>query len=249
MIRIYNRPSLRYKSRLSRLNIPLVNEAIDQNLFSTVQKPERVTQTKLARILQDYKQKEIFNETPSRDDGRLDMLKFPKLLTQSVVDHTDLAATRAIGDLMSKIEWIFCDPLPPRPVKFESTVGGWIRYNGDGSEAIPFPPDDCLVFDTENIVAVGHVPVMNVAVSKTNWYSWINPKLFTDTLPGNKDLTPSDFIDFGDHEQILIGHNVAFDRAKIKNEYCLKSKKIFLDTMSFHSATHGVSNQQQPVTI
>ena len=63
----------------------------------------------------------------------------------------------------------------------------------------------------------------------------INPALFTDNLPSNDELQNSDLIKFGPHDQILIGHNVAFDRSKVAEEYQIRSKKIFLDTMSFHA--------------
>ena len=53
-------------------------------------------------------------------------------------------------------------------------------------------------------------------------------------MPTNDGLQNSDLIKFGPHDQILIGHNVAFDRSKVAEEYQTRSKKIFLDTMSFH---------------
>ena len=122
--------------------------------------------------------------------------------------------------------------------------GGWVKYSGQGAEKIDYPKEDCLVFDTENIVAVGQAPVMVVALSKSNWYSWISPKLFNDSLANDDDLKFDDLIDFGDENQILIGHNVAFDRSKVADAYRMHSKKVFLDTMSFHVATNGCSSQQ-----
>lgn len=249
LLRLVNWRILRNKSRISRLNIPLVNENIDDHLFASI--PDRHSRpparADISKIIADFDNKGIFNHTPSSDDGQMERLKLPKLLSNSIVDHTDLAATGSIGaDFESKIDWIFNQTIPVRPKAFVSDIGGWIKYTEDGqTESIPYPLDDCLVFDTENIVTNGHCPVMTVALSKSNWYSWLNPKLLTNQLPDNSEVTESDLIDFGEHDQVLIGHNVSFDRTKVKGEYNFRSKKVFLDTMSFHNATHGVSHHQQ----
>ena len=48
------------------------------------------------------------------------------------------------------------------------------------------------------------------------------------------------------HNKVIIGHNVAFDRSKLREEYeTKKSGNIFIDTMSMHNATHGLMNEQR----
>ena len=44
----------------------------------------------------------------------------------------------------------------------------------------------------------------------------------------------------------MIGHNVSFDRSKISEEYNeIESGNIFLDTMSLHISTHGMTTDQR----
>ena len=85
---------------------------------------------------------------------------------------------------------------------------------------------------------------MTAAVSDTAWYTWINPKFFSNSLPSDDFLQKSDLIDFGPEKQILIGHNVAFDRTRVQQEYDFESNKTFIDTMSLHNSLHGVSSKQ-----
>ena len=85
---------------------------------------------------------------------------------------------------------------------------------------------------------------MTAAVSESSWYTWISPHFFSDTIPSDSSLRKNDLIDFGPNKKILIGHNVAFDRTRVKQEYELKSENIFIDTMSLHNSLHGVSSKQ-----
>lgn len=85
---------------------------------------------------------------------------------------------------------------------------------------------------------------MTAAVSESFWYTWISPHFFSNTLPSDTSLRKNDLIDFGPKKKILIGHNVAFDRTRVKQEYELKSQNIFIDTMSLHNSLHGVSSKQ-----
>ena len=46
--------------------------------------------------------------------------------------------------------------------------------------------------------------------------------------------------------KVIIGHNVAFDRSKLREEYeAKKTGNIFIDTMSMHNATHGLMSEQR----
>ncbi|CAI2163061.1 11384_t:CDS:2 [Funneliformis geosporum] len=48
-------------------------------------------------------------------------------------------------------------------------------------------------------------------------------------------------------DKIIIGHNVSFDRARIKEEYHYKSSgNKFIDTMALHIAVSGLCRQQRP---
>lgn len=49
-------------------------------------------------------------------------------------------------------------------------------------------------------------------------------------------------------ERLVIGHNVAYDRARVKEQYFLGRTKLrFLDTMAMHIAISGMTNYQQKI--
>jgi hypothetical protein len=64
---------------------------------------------------------------------------------------------------------------------------------------VPFPDEDCLVFDIEECMKSGLGPTLATALSPTAWYAWISKPL-ADVLngapePGPKQrFVPEDFI-------------------------------------------------------
>ncbi|EIM89192.1 uncharacterized protein STEHIDRAFT_154872 [Stereum hirsutum FP-91666 SS1] len=143
-------------------------------------------------------------------------------------------------------------PPCPRPEHFEIR-SGWTKYyyEEDGSsysEAVPWPvhegvPEEALVFDVETLPEYGPYAVMACAASKNGWYAWISPWLMGETEE-KEQLIP-----LGDREvpRVVVGHNVSYDRARVKEEYHVEgSKNRFLDTMALHVAVKGISSHQRP---
>ncbi|CAG0917890.1 unnamed protein product, partial [Notodromas monacha] len=163
---------------------------------------------------------------------------------------------------------------------------GWTKYLSDGSSQFVKAPDcDVMVLDVEICVREGDHPTLATAVSPTNWYSWCSAELIeharkstTSTRPDSKRAEPRDYsscemipllddsIDASDRmtPRIVIGHNVAFDRARVKEEYLPDSeyqgnKRLqldiiamvilsglrFVDTMSMHIAVAGLTSYQR----
>ncbi|KAG8936694.1 DNA-directed DNA polymerase gamma mip1 [Tulasnella sp. 418] len=84
---------------------------------------------------------------------------------------------------------------------------------------------------------------MATAVSPTNWYSWISPWLL-----GHSD-SPSHLIPIGDPTvpRVIVGHNVSYDRLRVKEEYSLqRTANRWIDTMALHVAVKGISSHQRP---
>lgn len=47
-------------------------------------------------------------------------------------------------------------------------------------------------------------------------------------------------------ERIVIGHNVSYDRARVKEQYFIEGTKLrFLDTMAMHIAVSGITSYQR----
>ncbi|KAK2462616.1 hypothetical protein APHAL10511_005349 [Amanita phalloides] len=140
-------------------------------------------------------------------------------------------------------------PLPPVPdhSEWNLTQPGWTVYHykaggASFSEPVSFPAEDALVFDVETMPKEGHpYPVLAIAASESAWYAWISPWL----LGLSED--PAHLIPFGPQRRLVVGHNVSFDRARVKDEYALSGTRTrWLDTMALHVAVNGISSHQRP---
>ncbi|KAK5960322.1 DNA-directed DNA polymerase gamma MIP1 PWA37_002393 [Arxiozyma heterogenica] len=138
--------------------------------------------------------------------------------------------------------------LPPIPAKWLFQPG-WTRYPIDPSDSIqsvPYPLENTLVFDTETMYNVSHYPIMATAVSSKAWYSWCSPYLCSsDSSFSYKHLIPLNSMN---RDMLIIGHNVAFDRSKVLEEYNFTAPRAYyMDTRSLHIAITGLSSRQRPI--
>ena len=121
---------------------------------------------------------------------------------------------------------------------------GWTKYYGDGrTEAVEAPQEAMLTFDTEVMWKDHPFAVMACAASPEAWYAWISPWLLGESSE-KQHLIP-----LGDPQvpRIVVGHNVGYDRARVKEEYSMQqSQNFFLDTMSLHVAVNGMCSRQRP---
>lgn len=103
---------------------------------------------------------------------------------------------------------------------------------------------------------------MACAVGVNCWYSWTSKKLVNLPRGENKSkkLSPDDMIPLEStnddpgfnlsekfkQPRIIIGHNVSYDRARIKEQYWIENTAArFLDTMSLHVCVSGVTSYQR----
>jgi DNA polymerase gamma 1 len=145
--------------------------------------------------------------------------------------------------------------LPPPPDHWDTRQSGWTKYHyrPDGSsfsEHVPFPEIDeqTLVFDVETMPKYHPYAVLACAASPTAWYAWISPWLLGES-DEPQHLIP---LTGGSREdknasRLVVGHNVSYDRARIREEYSLAHTRTrFLDTMALHVAVSGISSHQRP---
>ncbi|XP_039261727.2 DNA polymerase subunit gamma-1-like [Styela clava] len=177
---------------------------------------------------------------------------FPSLIGDNIDEHFRNIATEQCGGYVKSILDLTNCSLPSKPIKWSSDAG-WTKYLKNGkSVSVKFPDEVSLIFDCEVLVTEGQMPVMAVAASKDHWYSWCTQRIFTsDQSNGSiEDLIPMQSRarsnSTKEQSRIIVGHNVSYDRARIKEQYFLEEDDVmFVDTMSMHTAISGFTNGQR----
>lgn len=138
-------------------------------------------------------------------------------------------------------------PPPPPPGTKWKPQSGWTKYGLDGTVTrVEHPTDEMLVFDVEVLYKHSPFAVIACAAGETGWYAWVSPWIL------GKSNTDRHLVPLGppDTARVIVGHNVGYDRARVKEEYSLKKTKFaFLDTMSLHVATNGMCSRQRPTWL
>lgn len=160
-------------------------------------------------------------DVPLLEDVKLDL---PSLHGDNVDDHFRWIADEQLKPYLRLIKNMLTAELPPIPTQWAMTKG-WTRYERDGRcTQLTHPVEECLVLDVEVCVREGPAPVLAVAVSPTHWYSWVSHRLASgqDGGPHKSWGHPDELISlsgFPEKAGLVIGHNVCYDRARIKEQY------------------------------
>jgi DNA polymerase gamma 1 len=182
-------------------------------------------------------------------------IKLPPLTAKNINDHFVNLANQQLGPYLPLINSLTSGDLPPRPSKWNYQAG-WTKYDHltNTWEWVRCPDNGALVLDVEVCVREGHAPTLAVAVSPDNWYSWVSKRLMEDQdyLKRSKvtldDLIPMEDGDLS-RERIIVGHNVSYDRARIKEQYFIKNTRTkFLDTLSLHVCVAGQTSIQKSLS-
>lgn len=190
-------------------------------------------------------------------------LKLPPLEGETLEEHFKIIADRQCGpykDLLYEL----LSFIPPRPKTWVQNPG-WTRYAPNSEpESVPYPLENAYIFDVEITVKYAPIPTVATCVSSKAWYGWVSNSLLNPTdkpLAGNH-FTLNDFIPMeSDVKQkghklpphliqpkVVVGHNVSFDRSKIKEQYWFDSTGMrFVDTMSLHVCVSGITSYQRAV--
>ncbi|KAJ9598238.1 hypothetical protein L9F63_011059 [Diploptera punctata] len=241
--------------RLNEVNIQMLPKNIFQHLFGkgTYEKP---SETQITMAQEELKKHNLlYAEKPTLDEVNF---KLPSLKGGTVESHF-----HEIGEEQSRPYRILLNnlikqlPEIPREWLYQP---GWTKYSdGQSPQSIPFPDEDALVFDVEVCCSVGEMPTLATAASPNAWYAWISDSLIrgsTGTMGRQyltKDLIPleSGHLQRGvghgiAKPRVVVGHNVAFDRTRIKEQYWLESTGMrFVDTMSLHVCVSGITSFQR----
>lgn len=198
-------------------------------------------------------------ETPPLPDVQL---RLPDMYGSDIDQHFRILAKKQSLPYLEAASLLLQAPLPTLPEHWAWETG-WTRYGPDGAPSrVEFPDELALVFDVEVCMSQGHCPTLAVAVSPTAWYSWCSRRLIEDRYTWSSQLTLGDLIPLETppntsrppagqwKERLVVGHNVSFDRAHVKEQYLLKGSKMrFLDTMSLHMAISGLTGFQRSLWL
>ncbi|KAF7308725.1 POLAc domain-containing protein [Mycena chlorophos] len=180
----------------------------------------------------------------------------PPLQGKNLMEHFHRLGVSLSQPYLSLAQSLAAHKIPPIPdgSDWNLTQSGWTKYYHmeDGSsysEAVDYPrkddgnPEDMLVFDVETLPNYHPHAIMACAASPTAWYAWISPWLLGESA------APLHLIPLGDPDvpRVVVGHNVSYDRARVREEYHLAgTKNRWLDTMALHVAVRGISSHQRP---
>ena len=113
----------------------------------------------------------------------------------------------------------------PKMPKQWNFTSGWTKYDSQTgiSEAVPFPDEKVLFFDVEVCVPESKLACLAVAMSPTSWYSWCSDRLVNGTeIPKYtrlEHMIPLEPPEGTKTPKVVIGHNVGFDRARVREQY------------------------------
>ncbi|KAJ2712363.1 DNA-directed DNA polymerase gamma mip1 [Coemansia spiralis] len=237
--------------RLNELDIVMLAPRLWQSIFSERRhRPASAVQTKIS--VDHLKSQAIYG----KESEPVDVVDFdlPEILGDNIEEHFhrmgDMAAQPYLqmAQAFAQLGDAQFPPMPPADAW--AMQSGWTRYSADGTSqrvSAPDANDRVLVFDVEVLVPDSQYPVIAAAVSQHAWYMWVSPYVTGDsphprhlvplTHPGRQDQPP----------RLIIGHNIAYDRARVQEERLLKRPPLaFLDTMSLHVSSGGLCSQQRP---
>ncbi|XP_068954672.1 DNA polymerase subunit gamma-1 [Petaurus breviceps papuanus] len=240
--------------RQNALHIQMLSRGLHEQIFG---QPELQPSKEAIRQSVEHLQKHGLwgQETSALPDVEL---RLPRLYGEDLDQHFRILAQKQSLPYLEAAHELLQAELPPLPKKW-AWKEGWTRYEPDGKgQQVEFPEDRALVFDVEVCMAEGNCPTLAVAVSPNSWYSWCSQRLLEERYSWARQLCLSDLIPLETPasvsgpvkqdwlERLIVGHNVCFDRAYIKEQYLVQGSKMrFLDTLSMHMAISGLSSFQR----
>jgi DNA polymerase gamma 1 len=248
------------ESRYNEINLQMLSNTLYKQIFGNMCNKNS---NNLNTILSIKKQLAEFGILMDRISNIPNVdISIPILEGQDIEEHFKQIAFQQVEPYLKIINKLL-DKIPTLPQKF-ILKEGWIRYSNSGYEQVEYPQEDGLIFDVEVCMKNGPLPTLATAVSNTSWYSWVSKHLIDGTSSNfiKKPLTPDVMISLesskSDHglnlnefqqlHKVIVGHNVSFDRIRIKEQYWLNgSNTKFLDTMSMHICISGTNSYQRTI--
>ncbi|CAF2224718.1 unnamed protein product [Rotaria magnacalcarata] len=233
--------------RTNPLGIQMLSSKLHKQLFSSVGEP-KYSEQNIEKSKYHLRQFDLgTSESEKLEDIEFDL---PPLENKNLVEHFTIIAQKQSKPYIDLIHRLIKAKIPSQPTQWKYAKG-WTKYSTDGQTAISidYPDEQVMVFDVETLVREGNFPVLAVALSPNHWYSWCSSRLIDKEFRLKSNVELNDMIPMESNPSvpsIIIGHNVAFDRTYIKEQYQLESTAMrFLDTMSLHIMCSGFTHAQR----
>ncbi|XP_076235782.1 DNA polymerase gamma, catalytic subunit tam [Calliopsis andreniformis] len=247
-------------TRINEINMQMLSKSLHEQIFKNYEKQEEISQEEIESI------KNILNSYGIKveDATRLPEvnLTLPPLEGNTIEQHFYNISEAQVKPYVKIIKEIMKDiPKMPEQWIFKE---GWTRYTADGIEHVDYPLENAIIFDVEVCMKEGPLPTLATAVTNKAWYGWVSKPLIgglSTNFEGQQfhmdQLVPMESTSteyggklntFQKKSKIVVGHNVSFDRSKIKEQYWLNRTGLrFLDTMSLHISISGINSYQRTI--
>ncbi|KAF7988145.1 hypothetical protein HCN44_007639 [Aphidius gifuensis] len=245
------------ETRYNKLNMQMLSRSLHKQIFANLNNadvPDEIIDAS-KRDLNAFNMN--IEDTVYTPDVDIDL---PPLEGKDLIEHFLNISTAQAAPYLKLAEKIINDiPEMPETWVFQE---GWTRYCDGKIERVDYPLEEAMIFDVEVCVKDGPLPTLATAVTNSAWYSWVSKTLIeSNGMPAESiSFTPDYLIpiescqnDNGrkqtSHQtkaKIVIGHNVSYDRARIKEQYWLNQTGTrFIDTMSLHISVSGMNSYQR----
>lgn len=234
--------------RVNEVNIQMLLPSIYAEIFGKDPQTIPTDPEKIIKATEDLKKFGFWQDPEISPEVNL---KLPKLEGKNIEEHFWNIGEQQSGPYKNLLLSFVKSGLPKKP-KIWLCKSGWTKYKENHEpESVPYPDEDALVFDVEVCMRLGAAPTLATAVSSTAWYGWVSSTLESSGTPVPVQRYTTDLMiplegKGSDRARIVIGHNVSYDRARVKEQYLLKNSGLrFFDTMSMHVCIGGVTSYQR----
>lgn len=246
--------------RINEINIQMLPKSLHKQIFKNSEKPQKISKEEIQSIKNNLHSYGIKVEDATRLP-KVD-IKIPLLEGDDIEQHFYNIGKAQIKPYIKLIKNIMKN-IPQMPNQWILNEG-WTRYTVDNIQKVDYPLEDAIIFDVEVCIKEGFLPTLATAVSDKAWYGWVSKSLIdgvSRNFEGKQytmdELIPMESIvtehgekltSYHKKPKIIVGHNVSFDRSKIKEQYWLKQTGLrFIDTMSLHICVGGINSYQRSI--
>ena len=227
--------------RMSPLNIQMLSKTLHRQIFGD--KEPQIPEFAV-RMARDHLAAQGLGQAGSSVRPDVD-LQLPLLRGKNIDEHFRIIARAQSQAYLEQATKLARCVLPCMPTKWQLTAG-WTRYE-EGREPmrVSHPDENALVLDVEVCVTESPRPILASAVSEKHWYSWVSERLVASDEDhyarqeesGLHDLIPLETLRGSTEpeggagawqKRLVVGHNVSYDRARIKEQYLVKVREVVM---------------------